>query len=243
MKKLIGFGSLLILGLLLVWGYFYFNTSPSENAMQAANETSKVDVLESDNTLIFEPKETTNKVSIILYPGAFVNALSYAPLAKNLAEHGYKTYIPEMPFDLAVFGKNKAEAIIDQNRDEEFVIGGHSLGGVMASRFANEHADQLKGIFYLASYPDKKGEIKGTNLAALSITATRDGVLNQTKYKENKRYLPNDTTFTEIKGGNHAQFGSYGKQNGDRKATISEEKQTSETSQAMISWLEKIKLK
>lgn len=95
----------------------------------------------------------------------------------------------------------------------------------------------------MASYPDKKGEIKGTNLAALSITATRDGVLNQTKYKENKRYLPNDTTFTEIKGGNHAQFGSYGKQNGDRKATISEEKQTSETSQAMISWLEKIKLK
>ncbi|EUJ17631.1 alpha/beta hydrolase [Listeria aquatica] len=237
MKKLIGLSSIVVLVLLIAWGYFYFNTSSSDYAEKKAQETKQVAIFESNDTLIFEPKRSAKKTSVILYPGAFVDALSYAPLARSLADAGYKTYIPEMPLDLAVFGKNKAEEIIKQNSDEHFVIGGHSLGGVMASRFAKEHAKDLQGVFYLASYPDKKGSLEETKLEALSITATNDGVLNWKKYGQNKRYLPKKTTFFKIKGGNHAQFGAYGKQNGDRKAKISVEQQTKETSAAIISWL------
>lgn len=241
MKKLIGFSSIIILVLLIAWGYFYLNTSPSRFAEEKAQETKQVAIFESNDTLIFEPKTRSEKTSVILYPGAFVEALSYAPLAHALADAGYKTYIPEMPLDLAIFGKNKAEAIIDQNSDERFVIGGHSFGGVIASRFAKEHPGKLHGVFYLASYPDKKGSLRNTSLQALSITATDDGILNYKKYRKNKRYLPEDTTFVKIKGGNHAQFGAYGKQNGDKKAKISVEKQTKETSAAIISWLNTMK--
>ncbi|WP_088809052.1 MULTISPECIES: alpha/beta hydrolase [Listeria] len=238
MKKIIGFSSVVIVVLLAIWGYFYFNTAPNEVAEEAANPTQAVNVFEENNTLIFEPKKEQAKTSVILYPGAFVNALSYAPLAKELADSGYKTYVVEMPLDLAVFGKNKAEAIMNENADEQFVIGGHSLGGVMAARFAHEHASDLRGVFFLASYPDKKGSLKQSGLPVLSITASNDGVLNFKKFEENKKYLSNEATFLNINGGNHAQFGSYGKQSGDHDASISAAKQTAETAEAITNWLQ-----
>ncbi|ECL0183892.1 TPA: alpha/beta hydrolase, partial [Listeria monocytogenes] len=40
-----------------------------------------------------------------------------------------------------------------------------------------------------------------------------------------------------IKGGNHAQFGSYGEQHGDGKATISGPEQTDQVANALITWL------
>ncbi|MBC2143877.1 alpha/beta hydrolase [Listeria innocua] len=237
MKKLAIFGSVIVLFCLLIWGYFYFNSEPSNVAEEAANSTKTVDVLEENDILVFTPRKSDAGISVILYPGAFVDALSYAPLANKLASSGYKTYIAEMPLNLAVFGKNRAADIIDEAPDEKFVIGGHSLGGVMSSRFAHENESEIEGVFFLASYSDKKGSLKNASFPALSITGTKDDVLNKDAYDKNKKYLPKDTTFVSIEGGNHAQFGSYGAQHGDGKATISEAEQTDQVSNALIAWL------
>ena len=43
-----------------------------------------------------------------------------------------------------------------------------------------------------------------------------------------------------IEGGNHAQFGSYGPQFGDGKATISREKQQQMTSEALVKALRRV---
>lgn len=160
MKKIAIFGSAIVLFCLLIWGYFYFNSEPSTTAENAANSTKAVDVLEENDILVFTPRKSDADMSVILYPGAFVDALSYAPLANKLASSGYKTYIVEMPLNLAVFGKNRAADIIDEAPDEKFVIGGHSLGGVMSSRFAHDNENEIEGAFFLASYPDKKGSLK-----------------------------------------------------------------------------------
>ncbi|EDF4963954.1 alpha/beta hydrolase [Listeria monocytogenes] len=237
MKKIAIFGSAIVLFCLLIWGYFYFNSEPSTTAENAANSTKAVDVLEENDILVFTPRKLDADMSVILYPGAFVDALSYAPLANKLASSGYKTYIVEMPLNLAVFGKDRAADIIDEAPDEKFVIGGHSLGGVMSSRFAHDNESEIEGAFFLASYPDKKGSLKNASFPALSVTATKDEVLNQDSYNKNKKYLPKDTTFVSIKGGNHAQFGSYGEQHGDGKATISGPEQTDQVANALITWL------
>ncbi|WP_181249628.1 alpha/beta hydrolase [Listeria seeligeri] len=237
MKKIAIFGSIIVLLGLMVWGYLYFNSEPSDVAENAANSTKTVDVLEENNILVFTPRKTDAGMSVILYPGAFIDGLSYAPLAKELASSGYKTYIVEMPLNLAVFGKNRAADIIDEAPDEKFVFGGHSLGGVMSSRFAHDNEDEIQGVFFLASYPDEKGTLKNASFPAISITATNDKVLNKDSYNESKKYLPKDTTFVSIEGGNHAQFGSYGTQHGDGKATISGTEQTEQVANAMISWL------
>ncbi|MBF2386840.1 alpha/beta hydrolase [Listeria welshimeri] len=237
MKKLAIIGSAVVLFCLLIWGYFYFNSEPSNVAEDAANSTKTVDVLEENDILVFTPRKSDAGLSVILYPGAFVDALSYAPLANNLASSGFKTYVVEMPLNLAVFGKNRAADIIDEAPDEKFVIGGHSLGGVMASRFAHENNNEIEGVFFLASYPDKKGSLKNASFPAISITATKDNVLNKEAYNKNKKYLPKDTTFVSIEGGNHGQFGSYGEQHGDGKATIRGTDQTDQVTNALIAWL------
>lgn len=45
MKKLAIIGSAVVLFCLLIWGYFYFNSEPSNVAEDAANSTKTVDVL------------------------------------------------------------------------------------------------------------------------------------------------------------------------------------------------------
>ena len=107
----------------------------------------------------------------------------------------------------------------------------------MASRFAAEHSDQLEGVFFLASYPDEKGSLKGTTLAVLSILGTEDEVINRDSYREGRSYLPDNTVYYSVDGGNHAQFGSYGPQKGDGDATISEDEQQIRTVRALQDWL------
>lgn len=131
----------------------------------------------------------------------------------NWLRSSYETYLIHQPFNMAVLGANKAEKIIDKYAIDSYVIGGHSLGGVMASRFAKKQtSDNLKGVFFLASYPDEKGALNATELPVLSITGSKDGVLNWESYHSSQKLLPAKTDFQVIDGGNHAGFGSYGPQ-------------------------------
>ena len=95
--------------------------------------------------------------------------------------------------------------------------------GVAASKFAAEE-NLVDGVVLLASYPSND-DLKDLGKEVLSIWGSKDGVVNFTKLIESKGNLPEDTTYVEIEGANHAQFGDYGKQKGDHDALISEEKQ------------------
>ena len=53
----------------------------------------------------------------------------------------------------------------------------------------------------------------------------RFGVLNEKKYKKNRKNLPTDLSELVIDGGNHAYFGAYGEQKGDGVATVSNAEQ------------------
>ncbi|MQS88205.1 alpha/beta hydrolase [Companilactobacillus mishanensis] len=181
-----------------------------------------------------EFKGNTTKPRIIFYPGALVEPKSYSIWAKQVSNAGYSVYIVRFPLDMAVLNANAARKI--QN-NKDYIIGGHSLGGTMAARYAHNNTKHLKGIFFLASYPEKKGNLRHTSAPVISITGTKDGVLDQKNYKTSKKYLPKTTDFEEIKGGNHAGFGSYGKQKGDNKAIISNKEQQNKVAQLLINWL------
>ncbi|OME92306.1 hypothetical protein BK123_17030 [Paenibacillus lautus] len=146
-------------------------------------------------------------------------------------------YITKMPLNLAMFGGNRAESFLAEHPGETYVIGGHSLGGVFASRYAAAHTDQIKGVFYLASYADDGGRLDGTNLSALQLTGSNDGVLNWEAWEKAKTNLPKNTTFVSIKGGNHGQFGSYGMQKGDSAPKVTGQEQLQQVVQALKEWM------
>ncbi|WP_201308232.1 alpha/beta hydrolase [Companilactobacillus farciminis] len=200
---------------------------PSQTAISTSQEASTV-----DNVIRFEGDN--NKPKVIFYPGALVEPASYSIWAQKVAQAGYSVYIVHFPLDLAVLNSNAANKISKSNG---YVIGGHSLGGTMAAKYAKNNPNNLKGLFFLASYPENKNDLHEINVPVLSLTATKDGVLNHTNYQKTKKLLPNNTIYEQIKGGNHAGFGSYGKQSGDNTASISNAKQQNIISTLLINWL------
>ncbi|KGP91562.1 alpha/beta hydrolase [Pontibacillus chungwhensis BH030062] len=234
---------LLVVGVLLVaigiTGYVYLQPyEPSERALQALTTDEGIEMKDKSEWISFIPAQTKD-TTILFYPGGLVEPKSYAPLAHQLAEEGYPTYILKMPLNLAVLAQDKANGVIQQDANRSYVIGGHSLGGAMAARYAAKNGEVLDGVFLLAAYPDEVGDLSEMSLSFLSITGGKDGVINRKKYEEGKAYAPEDQQYIELDGANHGQFGSYGFQEGDRKATITEEQQLDKTTELITEWISK----
>lgn len=228
-------GGLLILVLLLglVGTFLHMNTyQPTSSAKQASQHATII-----KNVTTFKAKNS--KLTLVFYPGGLVEPDSYANWAYQVSKEGYTVKIVHFPLNLAVLAPNQAKQVVGPH--EKYVIGGHSLGGAMAARYAAK-ADKtnLKGLFLLAAYADQKGRLDHSQLPVLSVTASQDGVLNWTNYHANKKYLPKDTTFSTISGGNHGGFGSYGHQKGDKTSKISNAEQQKQVAQILIKWLKTI---
>lgn len=167
-------------------------------------------------------------VGIAFYPGAKVEATAYVPLARELAERGYYCVIAKMPFNLAFFGIDAANGLMDAAPDiDSWWIAGHSLGGAMAAQYASGHSDELDGVLLLAAYAATN--LGDTDLAISIMYGSEDGVLNREALEKNAGNLPDGSSTTMIDGGNHAGFGDYGPQAGDGDAEISANEQWEET--------------
>ena len=193
---------------------------------------SEVTVTKESSYYFFDGKGSSN--AIIFYPGAKVEYTSYAPMMHKLAESGIDCFLVKMPLNFAFLGSNKASSIIKKYDYESYYMMGHSLGGVVASSYASGNS-KIKGVILLASYTTKSLSDKDV----LSIYGSLDGCLNRNAYEKNKKNLPSNYSETVIEGGNHAQFGLYGSQSGDKKATISYEMQQFIAINAIIEFFNK----
>lgn len=192
---------------------------------------NEVEYKNDKNTITLIPKEI--EAGLILYPGAKVESEAYIPIVEKLAENGVLGIIVKMPAHMAFMDINAADSIMANWPEvNDWYISGHSLGGVVASSYAKNNADKLKGIILLASYSTK--DLSQSGLTTLSIYGSNDLVLNLNNYKSSCANLPDDTRYIIIEGGNHAQFGLYGQQKGDGIATISTDDQFSMTSDEIM---------
>lgn len=161
--------------------------------------------------------------ALIFYPGAKVEDTAYAPMMKSLAEQGIDCFLIKMPIKLAILGANKADDIRTKYDYENYYLAGHSLGGAIAANYASEHLNDYSGLFLLAAYPTK--DLTAANFPVVFIYGDNDKVLNREKLEVGFTLVPADYKKIEISGGNHAQFVSYGAQDGDGTATITPEEQ------------------
>lgn len=236
-KKLSWLLTTLVLILSLGYGLVQIKTyQPTSAALVASRDAI---VLPSRQGLLFESSGKQDKATIIFYPGGLVSPKSYAPWIKEVSQAGYDVYLAYFPLNLAVLAPNKAQTIGQSQHLAKFILGGHSLGGVMASRYAAQHPHQVTGIFYLGSYPDRKGSLNNSAIPALSLTVSQDKILNWRNYRKNKVYLPSQTTLVTLKGGNHSGFGAYGQQKGDGTASLSPKQQNHLVAKQIIAWLQK----
>ena len=210
---------LLAVGVLLAGGagvYFAIGAGPDEAALTAVEADPDVTVERLDGaTAVRSGPVTAETTGLVYYPGARVNPESYVPTAaETVAGRDVVVIIVEMPLNLAVLGQDRA----DDAREafpavDSWAVGGHSLGGAMACRYAADNAADIDALVLHAAYCDR--DISDTGLRVLSVLGGSDGVLDAERERESRVNLPADSRIVELSGVNHAGFGAYGSQRGD----------------------------
>lgn len=184
-------------------------------------------VRQVDNLTILTPdagKETGN--GFIFYPGGKVEETAYLPLLERLREGGVTVVLVKVPLRLAVFDVKAADKVYDAVPGvSRWYLGGHSLGGAMASSYVKGNEDKLSGLILLGAYP-----VNDSPISTLCIYGSEDIMLDKTK-------LEGVANVLRLEGGNHAQFGNYGVQEGDGTATMSREEQQTIAADAMLAFM------
>ena len=118
---------------------------------------------------------------------------------------GVLCILPEMPGNLAVLDMYAAKRYRNLYPDiDKWYIGGHSLGGLMATSCVSEYIDEYDGLVLLTSY--STADLSETDLQVISIYGSVDKVLNMEKYQKYKSNLASETHELMIDGGCHAFF-------------------------------------
>lgn len=211
-------------GAFLIYASVFYKADPVALAVMENAGNLRIE----DDLILLSP-DTAADTALIFYPGAKVEYLAYLPLLEKITERSDITCIlVKMPFNMAIFYVNAADRIIERYPEiENWYIGGHSMGGAMASRFASKQPDKVKGLILLGAY------LYGDYPAEKSLTvygSFNTSVAEQVDYTDN---------VVVIEGGNHAQFGNYGRQKGDPDATVSSETQQKSAVEAVAGFLAK----
>jgi hypothetical protein len=246
MRKLIKYSLLVVVILLVVAisAFVIWGLNPAEpmpEALAALESDTQVTVT-SDTWLVFEPVGVQPDTAFIIYPGGHVDYRAYAPQAHEIAAQGYLAVIVPMPLSLAVFNPDAAADVIRAYPEiQVWAVGGHSLGGSMAANFVYSEPSEAQGLVLWASYPASNNDLSSSDVQAISISGTLDGLSTPDDIATSEPLLPPDTTWVPIEGGNHAQFGWYGDQPGDNPATISRQEQQNQIILATVNFLESLK--
>lgn len=191
-----------IVFLFIVIGTIAYLESGHYNPDMAASAYPYTDI--NDDYITYD---NNSSIGFIFYPGAKVDSEAYSYLSSINAN----LYVAEFPFEMAMFGYKVADQIISDNPQiTTWYIGGHSLGGVFANRYAVTTEQDIAGIVFLGSYPAEGDQ---SDIPGLALFGDQDLVVGD--YTEK---LSNFTACDQIivlENSNHSGFGNYGQQKGD----------------------------
>lgn len=231
----------IVAGMLVICGTFFvyvgIHYSADDEVLAVWAESGNVQVTEIDGVYMIDGEG--DDTALVFYPGAKVDSEAYFPLMKKLAENGIDCFLLKPPMRMAIFDMNAAERIIGKYDYETWLLSGHSMGGIAAASCAAENRDVVAGVVLLASYPNKA---LSDDISLLSIYGSEDKVLERDAYEKAKSNYPTNADEVVIEGGNHAQFGNYGRQSGDGEATITREEQQKKTVAAILDFVQKYDL-
>jgi len=211
----------------LAWQFYSFQARGVDKELLQTGKTIKVE--QSSDFYLFTPVQKFTDV-FIFYPGALVDPKAYVPLCRKIADNGIQVYLVKMPWRLASKGYNKPKELkLFADTTKTYILSGHSQGAKMAAQFVYENPGLISKLILIATTHPRDVPLADSKIAVLKIYGSKDGVADEKSIMNNKLKLPATTMFARIEGANHAQFGYYGYQLGDHKATISREVQLAET--------------
>ena len=215
---------------------------PMPEAEAALRSDAQVTV-ETGRWMVFRPAGAEPTTGFVFYPGGRVQPRSYAPAARAIAAQGYLVVLVPMPLNLAVLAPDAAAEVIAAYPAVRRLGGGRALPGRRHGRPLRLHPSRRGARVWCSGQPTRPPTTAWppAALAVVSISGTRDGLSTPAKIEASRPLLPAGTRWVAIEGGNHAQFGWYGPQDGDNPAAISREAQQEQAVRATVELLEKLR--
>lgn len=198
------------------------------DGVSASLPDDRVDVVHGNDRWVFEPRASpTRTVGLLFFSGALVDPRAYARLARHAADAGYPVAVVELPRRGALGGA-EGSPVLQRGRNAMaampevhcWVIGGHSRGGEVASRYVLAHPDGVAALLLVGTSHPRDVDLSALTLPVTKLVADRDGLATPERVARNRHLLPPATHWVEIAGGNHSQFGDYGFQPGDGFARV-----------------------
>lgn len=139
------------------------------------------------------PGLASDAPTFVFLHGGLVDRSRYRWLGIHLASRGYRVVAPAHDLDLAIVDPSNARWVLDDldrlGTSGPRVVGGHSLGGVIAS-WAWEDDPRLEGLALLASFPAGSGPVYGAG-PVLSLSGRTDGLSSPADVQLGAERYPN----------------------------------------------------
>ncbi|RPF20392.1 alpha/beta hydrolase [Myceligenerans xiligouense] len=232
-----------------------------EPALAAMASDADVTVTETATHVDLVPAGEPSGTAVLFQPGAKVEARAYAAVLRPLAEAGHTVVIVKQPLGVGFLAAGAtADAREAHPEADRWVLGGHSLGGVVAAAETNddrgvvaaaetdddvdpggsragEPGPPVVGLLLYASYP--AGDLSASLTAEVaSISGSRDGLSTTADIDASRANLPVDSTFTVVEGAVHADFADYGPQPGDGTPTLPRDDARNQISEASVRFVD-----
>ena len=111
----------------------------------------------------------------------------------------------------------------------------------MAAQYTEKQRDSSSGLIIWAAYPANSADLSDTRIPVTTIYGSLDPRVNEESVAERKDLLPASTSYVQIEGGGHHQFGSYQIKPKEHQASIPQEAQHEQILQATLDLLTKLK--
>lgn len=203
-----------------------------------------VTVADSGTALELIPAGRSSDSALLFLCGAGVTAQAYAPLLRPLADAGFPVFIVKLPYRFAPWESHRTEAVtraqgvMAKHHDVgRWVVSGHSLGAALAARLTRSAPGAVDAMVLIGTTHPRDIDLSSVTIPVSKVYGSKDGVAPPDRMFANRHLLPAHTRWVEIAGGNHSQFGHYGWQLLDGRATISREEQQALTRAALLSEL------
>jgi dienelactone hydrolase len=229
--------ALAVVGGLAFYAYFgVFGLHAPADVRESVRADANVTVEEAyGGYVVTDADPGPERLGIVFYPGGRVAPDAYLPTAARIATRANVTVVvPKVTANLAVFSIGRADTVIEEESAvRRWVVGGHSLGGAMACRYAGANQGTVDGLVLVGAYCDRS---VGT-VPTLAVVGTRDAVLNRERFAENRPLLGSNATVVRVAGMNHSQAGYYAGQRGGQRARIPTPEAHRRLAAAVADWL------
>lgn len=207
----------------------------------------RVEMVQGTDTIDFRPRpDDPSRAGLVFFPGALVSPDAYAPMARTLAEHGHRAVIVRLPFRMAPtpsyeeMAFQTARQTMAAAAPRPWVVGGHSRGGMLATRFAAGDPGRVAGLALVATTHPREVNLSWLTMPVLKVYGSHDGLATPAEVRRYAPNLPADTTLVEVEGGNHRNFGYYRFQLMDGRAGIPRDAQQARLIEALLALFERV---